>query len=238
METASPQELERGCSFFFSDLYLAFLSCVFHGLLSLLAVAVHGGDVEVAAGKHTLVGTLAVADGQRVRGLVIVKGNERVVAVLIVVVVALVLIEFKVAVGTTVDFHVKITPGLLRAVLNVGTERHDGSGLDIYRHDVDRAEALDGLTAGMRLVVPEVIPQRAFWQIDSRWRCGLADVGIDQMATLLAVLPRVHRVGDRFDEQVAAKEIFIVKRCGMAVVGKVHDKRTHHCTTVEHTVCS
>ena len=30
------------------------------------------------------------------------------------------------------------------------------------------------------------------------------------------------------DEQVAAKEIFIVKRCGMVVIGKVHDQRAHH----------
>ena len=192
----------------------------------------------MTASEHALVSSLAVANGQRVRGFVIVKGDERVAPPLIVVVVALVLIEFKVAVGSTVDFYFQIVPRLLRAVLHVGSERQDGTRLDIYRHDVDRAETLDRLAAGMRLVVPEVIPQRAFWQIDRRWRCGLADFGIDQMSAFQAVLPCVHRVCDRLDEQVAAEEILVVERCGMAVIGKVHDQRAHHRAAVERAVSS
>ena len=77
-------------------------------------------DAELTGGRHARIATLTVADGQRAGLVVPVEGYRGIDAFLVVVVVALVLIERELAVGTGVEADIEDVPSLLPDILHLG----------------------------------------------------------------------------------------------------------------------
>ena len=210
-----------------------------------LLLAIGGDNGELALREHTRIVALTLVDGQGAGLVVPMESDSGILAFLVVVVVALVLVESEVAIGTRLNAYLEVIPSLLAYILHIRTEGQDAACTHEHRNTVERGLEGHVLTTCVVLACPEVVPSGSLRQVFRSSLCsGEVDGSIIAAVCSILTIPTCHGIGaddfflgvlwvhDRGSKDATTKHELIGHVPHLLIVSEVAEQRTHVAVVV------